>query len=64
VLAVPVAPTGTLDALRADADDIVCLEKYEYFGAIGAYYADFSEVSDEEVIAILRRFPARRSPQR
>lgn len=61
VLAVPVAPTGTLEALRAEADDIVCLEEHEYFGAIGAYYADFSEVGDEEVIAILRRFPTSRS---
>jgi predicted phosphoribosyltransferase len=58
VLAVPVAPTETLAALRADADDIVCLEDHEYFSAIGAYYADFGQVADEEVIAILRRFPA------
>jgi putative phosphoribosyl transferase len=60
VLAVPVAPTESLAALRADADEVVCLEDHEYFGAIGAYYADFSQVTDEEVIAILRRFPARR----
>ncbi len=63
VLAVPVAPTETLAELRADADDIVCLEEHEYFGAIGAYYADFSQVTDEEVIAILRRFPVRK-PER
>jgi len=59
VLAVPVAPTASLVELRNDADDVVCLEDYEFFGAIGAYYADFRQVSDEEVIDILKRFPVR-----
>ncbi len=58
VLAVPVAPTDSLAALRSDADDVICLEDHEFFGAIGAYYADFRQVSDEEVIELLRRFPA------
>ena len=57
VLAVPVAPTDTLSALRSDADDVVCLEDHEFFGAIGFYYRDFRQVSDEEVIKILERFP-------
>lgn len=59
VLAVPVAPTDTVAALRGDADDVVCLEEHEFFGAIGLYYADFAQVADEEVIALLKRFPAR-----
>lgn len=58
VLAVPVAPTDAVIDLRSEADDVVCLENYEFFGAIGAYYADFSQVSDDEVIDILKRFPA------
>ncbi|MCW5744862.1 MAG: phosphoribosyltransferase [Alphaproteobacteria bacterium] len=58
VLAVPVAPTDTIEALRGDADDIVCLERHEPFGAISLYYEDFRQTSDEEVIAILARFPA------
>ena len=57
VLAVPVAPTETVAALREEADDVVCLEDHESFGAIGYYYADFSQVSDQEVIGILARFP-------
>ena len=57
VLAVPVAPTESLAELGADADDVVCLENYEFFGAIGAYYADFRQISDQEVIDILQRFP-------
>jgi predicted phosphoribosyltransferase len=57
VLAVPVAPTESLAALRDEADDIVCLEDYQTFGAIGLYYSDFRQVSDEEVIAMLNRIP-------
>ena len=56
VVAVPVAPTESLEELRAEADEIVCIERYECFGAIGAYYADFQQVSDEEVIETLKRF--------
>lgn len=57
VLAVPVAPTDGLDALRHDADEIVCLETHEPFGAIGFYYLDFSQVSDDEVIRLLKKPP-------
>jgi len=55
ILAVPVAPTDTLKKLRGEADDIVCLEDYEDFGAIGLFYSDFHQVSDAEVIEILTR---------
>ena len=58
VLAVPVAPTDTLAALRDEADEIVCLEDHAAFGAIGYYYLDFRQVSDEEVSALLARFPS------
>ncbi len=57
VLAVPVAPTDTLPKLRDEADDVVCLEDYEDFGAIGLFYSDFRQVSDAEVIALLARHP-------
>lgn len=57
VLAVPVAPTDHLTELRGEADDIVCLEEHELFGAIGAYYRSFTQVADQEVIRLLRRFP-------
>jgi predicted phosphoribosyltransferase len=61
VLAVPVAPTESLHELREDADEVVCLEDYEAFGAIGFYYSDFRQISDEEVTGALARFPARPS---
>ncbi len=60
VLAVPVAPTESLAAMREEADDVICLEDYSSFGAIGLYYSDFGQVSDREVIALLQRFPASR----
>jgi predicted phosphoribosyltransferase len=56
VLAVPVAPTDSLVALRNDADEVICLEDYEFFGAIGFYYRNFNQVADQEVIETLKRF--------
>jgi predicted phosphoribosyltransferase len=57
VLAVPVAPTDSLANLRELADDVVCLEDHEMFGAIGLYYSDFRQVSDDEVIKLLAQYP-------
>jgi predicted phosphoribosyltransferase len=57
VLAVPVAPTDSLASMREEADEVVCLEDHEFFGAIGFYYRNFRQISDEEVIEMLRRFP-------
>ena len=59
VLAVPVAPTETLHKLEGEADEIVCLEDYENFGAIGLFYSDFRQVSDSEVIELLARHPVK-----
>lgn len=60
VLAVPVAPAESVEALRSMVDDLVCLETPGLFGAIGYFYNDFRQVTDEEVESILRRFPATR----
>ena len=59
VLAIPIAPTDTLEKLRGEADEVVCLEDYENFGAIGLFYSDFRQVSGTEVIDILARHPVR-----
>ncbi len=56
VLAVPVAPSESIVEMREEADEVVCLEDHELFGAISFYYGNFRQVSDEEVIAILARF--------
>ena len=56
-------PTSTLRELGKETDEIVCLEDYELFGAIGFYYRDFRQVDDQEVADILARFPANPSLQ-
>lgn len=58
VLAVPVAPTAAFDAMQNEADEVVCLEQHEYFGAISLHYLDFPQVSDREVTEILAKVPA------
>jgi putative phosphoribosyl transferase len=54
ILAVPVAPPETVEALRTEADEIVCLETPEVFFAVGQFYEDFHQVSDDEVRTILQ----------
>jgi predicted phosphoribosyltransferase len=61
VLAVPVAPADTIVEMQGEADEAVCLEYFQFYGAIGAYYDDFRQVTDEELITILDRFPPRRT---
>jgi putative phosphoribosyl transferase len=60
VLAVPVAPPDTITQLRKEVDTLVCLDTPELFGAIGYFYQDFRQVSDQEVLTLLKRFPAAR----
>lgn len=55
VVAVGVAPSDALERLNAVADEVVCLDTPADFYAVGEYYADFSEVTDAQVIDILRR---------
>jgi putative phosphoribosyl transferase len=63
VLAVPVAPPDTLERLAADADEIVCLDRPEPFGAVGYFYNDFTQVSDQEVVDLLDRARAGSGPE-
>lgn len=55
VIAVPVAPGATCSRLRREVDDLVCLAMPEPFYGVGQFYADFSEVSDDEVNEVLER---------
>lgn len=55
VLAVPVAPVETANELRADADEVICLEEHEDFGAIGFFYRNFEQVEDEQVRDLMSR---------
>jgi len=55
VLAVPVGPLATISAFHGLADEVVCLEDLEPYGAVGAVYRDFSQVTDQDVIDRLGR---------
>ncbi|WP_440073759.1 phosphoribosyltransferase family protein [Streptosporangium sp. OZ121] len=55
VLAVPVGAPETIESLRKVADEVVCLRTPEFFYAIGAWYRDFSQTTDDQVVELLRR---------
>ena len=55
VVATPVAPPSTCRALRAEADEVVCVETPEPLRAVGAWYRAFPQTSDAEVRELLAR---------
>jgi putative phosphoribosyl transferase len=55
IVALPVAPAGMADEIEQMADTFICIETPFDFMAVGAYYHDFTQVSDEEVIDLLKR---------
>ena len=61
VVAVPVCAASSCDALANEVDEVVCLEKPEPFRAVGLWYEDFSQTSDEEVRALLAGAASRRA---
>jgi putative phosphoribosyl transferase len=62
VVAVPAAAADTCELLATEADDVVCLTTPEPFYAVGLWYEDFSETSDEEVRDLLQHTVARGHP--
>ncbi|WP_306120359.1 MULTISPECIES: phosphoribosyltransferase family protein [unclassified Roseitalea] len=58
VLALPVAPPSTVARLAEEADEVVCVLQPDPFFAVGAYYDDFRQVDDVEVVEALRRAQA------
>jgi putative phosphoribosyl transferase len=54
IIAAPVASTHAVERLRRVADDVVVLFTDANFGAVGQYYDEFSQTSDDEVMALLR----------
>ena len=55
VIAVPVAPPATCRRLEYEVDELVCVATPERFRAVGEFYDDFSQVSDEQVIELLAK---------
>jgi putative phosphoribosyl transferase len=54
VLAVPVASPEIVEMLRPEADEIVCLQVSDELMSVGEAYLDFRQLTDEEVVALLR----------
>lgn len=54
ILAVPVAPPDTLGLLQKEVDRVVCLLTPENFYAVGQFYENFDQTSDEEVVKIMK----------
>jgi predicted phosphoribosyltransferase len=54
-VAIPVGPPSTIKELKKQAARVACLYTPEYFSAIGEFYADFSQTTDEEVITLLKQ---------
>jgi putative phosphoribosyl transferase len=55
VVAVPVASAETCEELRSEADEVVCPLTPANFYAVGAWYEDFNQTTDEEVRALVER---------
>ena len=53
IIAVPVAPPGTVRELEAEADEVICLLEPDPFYAIGVHYRDFHQMEDDEVLEAL-----------
>jgi len=56
VLAVPVAPADTVEMLQEQVDELVCLHTPELFYAVGQFYLDFDQTSDQEVMNLLAEY--------
>ncbi|MDP3954821.1 MAG: phosphoribosyltransferase family protein, partial [bacterium] len=53
ILAVPVAPADTVEKLKPQVDELVCLQVEMEFWAVGRFYREFAQVADEEVRRLL-----------
>lgn len=58
VVAVPVLPPNLLETIKREVDELIAVEIPEYFlGAVSGYYRSFPEISDKEVIELLKKSP-------
>jgi predicted phosphoribosyltransferase len=55
IVAVPVGPPDTIEDLKKEVDELVCLFTPSSFMAVGLAYEQFPQISDEEVIELLRK---------
>jgi putative phosphoribosyl transferase len=64
ILAVPVAPAETIDELKSEVEEVICLVTPVPFIAIGVHYIDFHQMSDDEVISLLSGYVAEEARRR
>jgi putative phosphoribosyl transferase len=54
IVAAPVAPVDSIASLRTKADEVICLASSADFGTVSRFFLDFSEVSEDDVVSMLR----------
>lgn len=54
IVAVPVSSRQAAELLRAEADEVICLDTPEWFMAVGEFYRSFPQLTDEEVVSYLK----------
>ncbi len=57
VVAIPTAPAAAIATLEQEADRVVCLDSPRWFHAVGQWYVDFTQTTDEEVRNLLAAHP-------
>ena len=62
IVAVPIAPVSTVLEWKAGGEEVICLRAAEPFGALGAWYEDFTQISDAEVCELLQEAALDRAP--
>ena len=55
IVAVPVAPPDSIEKIREEVDEVVCLSTPEFFIGVSQFYENFEQVNDEKVIQLLRK---------
>jgi putative phosphoribosyl transferase len=55
ILASPVCARESIPQLSAEADQVVCVLVPQFFNAVGAWYRDFAQLTDDDVVAVLRQ---------
>jgi putative phosphoribosyl transferase len=64
VVAIPVAPWETAEKIRSQVDDLICLYTPQPFIGVGQHYMDFDQVSDEQVMELLRNATHNAAPEK
>jgi predicted phosphoribosyltransferase len=62
VVAVPVGAPKAIVELRKKADELICLHVPDNFYAVGQFYEDFSPVSDDDVIYLMKKTHSKKEP--